>query len=113
MKLFIGFILFIIAQSLVWVQTNGQFVWPWFKKNPWLISITLGSVISYILIQATKFVVEHFDGLLWPSRFIAFSSGMFVFTIMTYYLIGEGINMKTGISLILATILIIIQLFWK
>lgn len=113
MKLLVGFLLFFLAQLLIWVQTNGQFVWPWFKKNPWLVSFGFGGIISYILILATRIVVEQFDGLLWPGRFVGFASGILVFTAMTYYLMGEGISAKTSVSLILTCGLIAIQLFWK
>lgn len=113
MKLFYGFLLFFLGQGLIWIQTNGQFIWPWFKKNPWLISFGFGGIISYILIHATRMVVTHFDGLLWPGRFIGFASGMLVFATMTYYLMGESITLKTGVSLLLASALIAIQLFWK
>jgi len=44
--LVIGFILFFLGQSLIWFQTNGQFIWPWFKKNPLIISIIAGTTIS-------------------------------------------------------------------
>ena len=63
-KLITGIILFLLGQALIWVQTNGQFVWPWFKKNPLAISILFGTTISYILIYGTKFIVEYYDGLL-------------------------------------------------
>ena len=112
-SLIIGGLLFILGQSLIWIQTNGQFVWPWFKKNPIPISIFFGSVISYILIYATRFVVEHFDGLLWPSRFIGFATGIVSFATLTYIFLGEGVTPKTGVSLVLAIGLILIQLFWK
>jgi len=112
-SLILGVLLFALGQSMIWIQTNGQFVWPWFKKNPIIVSITFGSVISYILIYATRFVVEHFDGLLWPSRFIGFSTGILSFSILTYMFLGEGINTKTAVSLILALSLVAIQLFWK
>jgi len=102
-----------LGQSLIWIQTNGQFVWPWFKKNPIFISVVFGSVISYILIYATRFVVGHFDGMLWPSRFIGFSTGIVTFAALTYIFLGEGINAKTAVSLGLALVLILIQLFWK
>jgi hypothetical protein len=111
--LLIGSGLFILGQSLIWIQTNGQFVWPWFKKNPIPVSIVFGSVISYILIYATRFVVEYFDGMLWPSRFIGFATGIVSFTALTYIFLGEGITLKTGVSLGLAIALILIQLFWK
>ena len=111
--LLIGSVLFIIGQSLIWIQTNGQFVWPWFKKNPITISVVLGSIISYILIAATRHVVGYFDGLLWPSRFIGFATGILSFAVLTYIFLGEGINTKTAVSLILAVTLIAIQLLWK
>jgi len=113
MKLLYGFLLFLLGQGLIWIQTNGQFVWPWFKKNPWPVAIGFGSIISYILIKATQQVVEHFDGLLWPGRFIGFASGIFIFTAMTWYFMNEGITTKTAVSLILTIVLISIQIFWK
>ena len=112
-NLIIGAFLFVVAQSLIWIQTNGQFVWPWFKKNPVILSVVGGSIISYIFIKATALVAVHFDGLLWPGRFIGFSTGIFIFTFMTYYFMKEGINIKTAISLVLAFALISVQLFWK
>lgn len=98
---------------MIWIQTNGQFVWPWFKKNPMIVSIFFGSIISYILIYATRYVVGYFDGMLWPSRFIGFATGIVSFATLTYLFLGEGINAKTAVSLALAFGLIAIQLFWK
>ena len=66
MALFYGFLLFLIGQALIWIQSNGQFIWPWFKKNPLILSIAGGTIISYLFIKATAQLVEHFDGLLWP-----------------------------------------------
>jgi hypothetical protein len=112
-KLLIGFLLFFLGQGAVWFQTNGQFVWPWFKKNPLAVSVIMGTAISYILIYATRFMVDHFDGLLWPGRFIAFGSGIVSFTFLTWYFLGEGFTPKTAVSLIIACSLIGIQILWK
>jgi len=112
-KLLLGFILFFIGQSAIWFQTNGQFVWPIFKKNPFMVALVMGTSISYILIHATQFMVEHFDGLLWPGRFIAFGSGIISFTFLTWYFMGESMSPKTLFSLSIACLLIGIQLFWK
>jgi len=51
--------------------------------------------------------------MLWPGRFIGFASGMMIFAFMTWSFMGEGINAKTGISLILALALIGVQIFVK
>jgi len=112
-KLLVGFLLFFIGQVAIWFQMNGQFVWPWFKKNPFAVSIITGTAISYILIYGTRFMVGHFDGLLWPGRFIGFGSGIISFTFLTWYFLGEGVTPKTIVSLIIACSLIGIQIFWK
>jgi hypothetical protein len=112
-NLTLAIVLFTMGQSLIWIQTNGQFLWKWFDKNPLILSITFGTVISYMFIYATKFVVAHFDGLLWPGRFIGFGTGMITFVLLTWFFMGEGITTKTSISLVLATTLVAIQIFWK
>jgi len=112
-KLAIGILLFFLGQALIWVQTNGQFVWKWSKDNPFWMALIFSMPISYMFIYATRFVVEHFDGALWPGRFIGFGTGMIIFSILTYLVMGEGITIKTLISLILATTLVAIQIFWK
>ena len=112
-KLAIGIILFFFGQALIWVQTNGQFVWTWAKENPFWMALIFSMPISYMFIYATTYVVEAFDGKLWPGRFIGFGTGMIIFSILTYTFMGEGITSKTLISLILATALVAIQILWK
>lgn len=98
---------------MIWFQTNGQFVWPWFKKNPILLALIGGSTISYIFIIATRYVAEYYDGQLWPGRFIGFAMGMVSFGLLTYFIMDEPLTQKTIISLSLSVILICVQLFWK
>lgn len=112
-SLLLAFVLFFLGQSLIWFQSNGQFVWPWFKEHPWTVSILFGTLASYVFIQATAVVVGYFDGALWPGRFIGFSSGIVVFALCTYMFLGEGINLKTVVSLLLAIALVCVQIFWK
>ena len=109
----LGILLFIVGQSLIWIQTNGQFVWKWVDRNPLLMSIGLGVPISYMFILATKYCVNHFDGQLWPSRFIGFAIGICCFAALTWFFKGEGLNTKTLICLALSITIITIQLFWK
>ena len=108
----IGLLLYAVTHVIIWFQVNGQFIWCWAKENPILMSI-LGFPISYVLIIATKYIVAGFDGLLWPGRLIGFGSGMIVMAILTWYMLGEGLNLKTLTSLILATGLVCVQVFWK
>ena len=97
---------------MIWFQTNSQFIWEWPKDNH-IIMALCGIPISYILIIATKYVVNGFDGLLWPGRLLGFGSGMIVMVFLTYYYMGEGISTKTLVSLCLSTVLVMIQILWK
>jgi len=112
-KLLIGIILYTIGQALIWFQTNGQFRWKWFEENPFLVACIFSIPISYGFIWGTKFVVEHFEGALWPGRFIGFACGMVTFAILTNLYMNEGINAKTAVSLVLASSLVLIQILWK
>ena len=111
-NLVVGITLFAATHIIIWFQVNGQFVWPWAKDHPWTMSL-LGFPISYILIIATKYIVAGFDGLLWPGRLMGFGSGMIVMAILTWCILGEAISTKTLVSLVLATTLVFIQVFWK
>lgn len=103
---------FTIAHAVVWFQLNGQFLWPWFKKNEWIVAAS-GMIISYFYIWGTKYGVDGFDGLLWPNRFLGFSIGIFIYGIFVSHFFNEGINTKTLVSLILCVVLISIQMLWK
>ena len=111
-NLVVGITLFALTHIIIWFQVNGQFVWPWAKDNPWTMAL-LGFPISYILIIATKYIVAGFDGLLWPGRLVGFGSGMIVMAILTWAFMGEGISIKTLVSLVLAITLVMLQIFWK
>ena len=112
-NLIIGISLLVTGQILIWYQTNGQFIWESFKKNSLLLALVGGTIISYLFIIGIRYLVVYFDGLLWPPRLIGFGLGMISFTFLTWYYMGEVVNLKTIISLILAFTLVCIQVFWK
>jgi hypothetical protein len=99
--------LFFIGQSLIWLQTNGQFVSEWIKKNPILVSF-LGVPISYIFIKATQYSYSYFSNL-WSGRMLGFSMGILTFTALTWFFVGEPITAKTLLTLLLAIAIIVIQ----
>jgi|TARA_B100001093_G_scaffold505423_1_gene562757 hypothetical protein len=112
-SLILGLILFLVAQSLAWFQTNGQFLSSWVKDHPILVSGLMGIPVGASYIFGTTYIVEFFNGQLWPSRIIAFATGIFSFYILTLIFMKEGINIKTGTILVLASMIIILQVFWK
>ena len=111
-ELLYTFLTFLTVQSAVSFQTNGQFIWSWFKDHPFILSL-FGIPISLGYIWATKFAFAAFEGTLWPGRLLGFAMGIISFTILTNYYMGEGVSLKVIISLILAIALVCIQVFWK
>lgn len=103
---------FTLAHIAVWFQLNGQFLWPWFRKNEWVIASS-GVIISFFYIWGTKYGVHGFGGLFWPTRFLGFSIGILIYGILVGIFFNEGINAKTLISLVLCVLLIGIQVLWK
>tara|TARA_B100000287_G_scaffold356073_1_gene346847 strand:+ start:961 stop:1305 length:345 start_codon:yes stop_codon:yes gene_type:complete len=111
--LFLALAYFSVGHTLIWYQTNGQFIWTWFAKNPLILSIVGGTIISYTFITGTKYIVAFSGGLLWPGRLLGFGLGITAFTILTLFYMGEGLTTKTVTSLFLALALVCIQIFWK
>ena len=102
-----------MVQILIWYQTNGQFKWEWCAKNPFAMALIFSIPISFAFIIATKYVVGYFDGQLWPGRFVAQAMGIMTFAFFTYMVLGEGVNHKTIVSLLLSLTLLLIQILWK
>lgn len=111
-KLIQGTLLFLLGQILVWYQINGQFISDWVKERPLVMSL-MGVPISFVYIYATQYLVEAFDGEMWPQRLIGFAMGMIAFAFLTWLHLNQGITLKTGVTLILAIAIVLIQILWK
>ena len=107
-----GALLFLLGQCLVFWQVNGQFIWELAKKYPLVMSL-FGIPISFVYIYATDYLVQAFDGAVWPSRLLGFSMGILAFTTLTLIHLGEAINLKTSVILMLAIIIVLLQVLWK
>ena len=102
--------IFVLGQVLIWYQLNSQLVWDWAKgtKSMWIMSL-LGIPISLLMWLCTKWGYIGF-GSLWAGRWMAFSTSMLVFPIMTYFYLGETITLKTLVTILLAFIIMLLQL---
>lgn len=101
-----------VAQVLTYFQMQGQFFSEWFKKNTLLVMF-LGIPVSWLFIKYAKFAYEGFEGATWPGRLISFAVGAIVFTVLSWQVMGEQVNGKTLLCLILAMGILAIQIFWK
>jgi len=110
--LLLGMLILFITQALAFVQTNGQFLWPWFAKNTLVVALVMGSTIGFGFIISTGYITQYFDTI-WPARILSFSLGVLSFTFLAWWLKGEAITMKTIVCLILALSITLIQIFWN
>ena len=107
-EIIITLLIFLFANIVVWFQLNGQLRWDWWKDNIWFVCI-LGMPISYAFFKATTLGYQGF-GSLWPVRLLGFATSMMTFPIMTWLYLGEMVTLKTGISILLAIIIMLLQL---
>ena len=108
----LGFIYFIVSATAIWFQTHAQFFNDWSKDNALLVAIP-GFIISYWSIKATENIAEAYDGAVWPASLIGFGVGIILFSILTWLILGEKIEIKSAVCVLLAFCILIIQLFWK
>ena len=108
-----GMGLFLLGQILAWYQTNGQFISTWIKEHPILVAAIGGIPVGYSYILGTTYLVQAFDGAVWPSRLLGFSMGILAFTTLTLIHLNETITFKTSVILMLALIIILLQVLWK
>jgi len=98
-----------LSHVIFWFQVNGQFMWEFFKKYPYII-VLMGIPSSYLAMTASKIVFEDFGEKIWPMRIIGFSTGTIIFAFMAFVFMSEGLTLKTILSLILSIVIIIIQI---
>jgi hypothetical protein len=111
MKIFYALLLSILGQVISFIQLQGQLAWKFPRENPYIMML-LGLPISLIFIKTTKVFNEAYDAN-WPGRLIGFGVGVIVFTIMSWFIFREHPTPKTLTCLGLASIIVILQIFWK
>ena len=109
-KLIGAICLSILGHIIAFFHMNGQFKWDFMKSQWWII--LAGLPISYLFYYSTRLSYEHF-GYVWNIRLIGFGLGNLIFEVMTWGILGEIPNWKTGICLVLAFTIILIQLVNK
>ena len=111
MRVVYALLLGAIGQVMSFIQLQGQSIWKFPKDNPYVMML-LGLPISLLFIKSTKLMNEHFLAS-WPGRLIGFGVGVVVFTVMSWFLFREHPTPKTLTCLGLASLIVILQIFWK
>lgn len=111
-KLLLGLAYGFLGQVASFMQLQGAIKFNWYEKYLWLI-LLVSIPVSWLYIKSVTYLVEGFNGEIWPSRVIGFSIGIMVFTIFSIFLFREPITLKTIICLLLGFSILLIQLFVK
>lgn len=112
MNLFRGIVFGLIAQIVTFLQLQGQLKYDVFKNNLWF-TLLMGIPISFCFMMSVRNLVAAYNGEIWPSRLIGFGIGVTVFTAMSTILFKEPLTFKTIACLGLATLILLIQIFYK
>ena len=109
----IGALLYTVAQTIAWFQTNSMLLWDWLANNVVLAAILLGPIVGLTFAYGTKYIYEETEAL-WVARFLGFAIGYIVFIPLTWSFFGESpFTLKNMISFLLCCILITIQFVMK
>lgn len=109
----IGMLMYTLAQTLAWFQTNGLLIHKWLAEHVVLTSVVLGPIVGVLFAYGTKAIYLETDAL-WVTRFLGFATGYMIFIPLTWYFFGESpFTLKNIISFLLCTALILVQLIMK
>jgi hypothetical protein len=111
-KILYGILFGILGQTGTFLQLQGSHKYGWYEKYFWVI--LLASVpLGFLYIKSVQFFIAGFGGQIWPSRLVGFAVGIIIFTLMSYLLFKEPLNLKNSICLGLGFLIILVQLFVK
>lgn len=110
-KLFLGLVYMVLAQMGTYVQLNCSAKFNWYEKHKFIL-LAFSIPISWLFIKSVQNLIDAFEGELWPQRIIGFGVGVVIFAVMSYFIFKEPLTMKTIISILLACLIIIIQIFF-
>jgi len=111
-NLVLGIVFILLAQIIAWFQQFATIKWPWFKDHIWVLILLLGIPTSYLFIWGAQHLYSEVTSV-WSVRLIQFSIGMSVVLFLTYFVMNEPLTLKNAVCLILSTLIVLIQAFWK
>lgn len=106
-----GSVLITLANVIIWFTTNGQFFSKWFAENKTTTALLAGIPTTYLCIWSSKYFYQAFGNLAWPGRFMSFVSGTLIMALFASLILGEGMSVKTLISIALSLAIVAVQVW--
>ena len=111
-KIFLGILYGAIGQVITFMQLQGSYKYGWYDKYKWIV-LLISVPMGWIYIKSVHYFIEGFGGQIWPSRLVGFGIGVIVFTLMSYFIFKEPLNLKNALCLSLGFLIVLIQLIFK
>ena len=102
----------ILGQALSFMQLQASIKFNWQEKYMWLI-LLVGVPNIWVYLQSVNHFIIAFNGSVWESRLLGFAIGVGVFVFMGWLMFSEPFTAKTGVSLLLALCIVLIQVLWR
>ncbi len=100
------------SSMLIWLNMNLRYVSDWWMNNYILNFVLLGPFVSASAYYSWGYLVDNLDSL-WSARLISFAIGTVTFLLLTWLILGETpFTLKNILCIILATVIVLIQLFF-
>ena len=110
--IYIGILLFFLGQTIGWFQLNLQSFSEYWRDKALLSAVLIGVPTSVAFWYGWKIIVEATDSA-WTARFIASSTGLIIFPVLTWMLLGESMfTFKTMACFFLALLILFIQIYY-
>ena len=104
--------LFCVGHVFGWYANNSQFVWEFWKDKPFLANLLFGVPAGMMFWYGTRYVMQSTPEL-WTARFTAAVISYSVFTLMTWFYLGESMfTIKTMLCVCLALMILIVQILF-
>ena len=111
MKLVFALFCLIVGHLLAWLQLNGPIFNDWWKDNIWLSALCVSPVIFFFSMTYWSITYEWLQAV-WSVKFIAYGVNIVVFSICSYYFLGESLfTIRNVVSIVFATLMILSQAY--
>ena len=111
MKLIFALFCLVVGHLLAWLQLNGPIFSDWWKENIWISALCISPMIFFFSMSYWSITYEWLQAV-WSVKFIAYGVNIVVFSICTYYFLGESLfTIRNVVSIVFATLMILSQAY--
>ena len=114
-KISLAILLLVISNILSWYSLNLQIISKWWENKQVLTVLLFSVPIGLCVVYSHKILYFSLsNSTSWSPKFISGSLSLLTYSIMSWVIVHESpFQTKTLMCLVLASIIMLIQIFWK